>query len=388
MEAEIVASSKGNVANADNVFQWNLIDGLDKCLGRPVSLLNCINVGSYPKRYKRLFIPSFAFSHADGANDYNVGFCNLTGYKRHSRNSATKKHVKRWAKDGKNDKVLIAYAMYESPMLALRTAKLANPDVKTCLIVPDLPQFLSTTTKQSLAYKILKRFRKKKDLYAELKYVDSYVVLTEQMLEKLGNKPHAVVEGVSSDVFSGIERTVPEKKTVVYAGSLALKYGIGALLEAFSLIEGEDYRLIVCGRGDAEALVKEYCERDDRITYAGILPRSEVLKAYRSASVLVNPRKNEGEYTKYSFPSKIMEYLSSGVSAVAFKLDGIPDEYDQYINYVDGNAPEDFAKAIKTACDDEDGSHARRAESAREFVLKEKSSVVQAQKIVDLLKIR
>ena len=38
----------------------------------------------------------------------------------------------------------------------------------------------------------------------------------------------------------------------------------------------------------------------------------------------VNPRQNNEEFTKYSFPSKTMEYLASGVPVVAYKLDGIP----------------------------------------------------------------
>jgi len=54
-ETEILENSKGNVQNAANVLQWNLINGLDECLGK-VSLLNAVFIGSYPKRYKKLFL--------------------------------------------------------------------------------------------------------------------------------------------------------------------------------------------------------------------------------------------------------------------------------------------------------------------------------------------
>lgn len=383
-EKEIIKNSIGNVANADNVFQSNLIKGLDANLQTPVNLLNCVNIGSYPKRYKKLMVPSYHFSHTDGANDYNIGFCNLTGYKRFSRNRGTRKWIKKWACDGVENKVLIAYAMYEAPMLALKVAKQVNRNIKTCLIVPDLPQFMNTRTKRSFFDKVFKGFVKS-DLYAYLKYADSYVVLTEQMLDMLEEKPYAVVEGIASNIFQGIKKDASKKKTIVYAGALALKYGIGELIKSFSLIKGDDYRFVICGKGDAEPLVKQACAKDDRIEYLGIQPRDKVLELYMSASVLVNPRKNIGEYTKYSFPSKIMEYLSSGIPTVAYKLDGIPDEYDDYINYVTGDTSEDLAQTLVSVCECSDETFTKKAERAQKFVLEQKSANVQAKKIWDLI---
>jgi len=49
------------------------------------------------------------------------------------------------------------------------------------------------------------------------------------------------------------------------------------------------------------------------------------------ADVLVNPRENNEEYTKYSFPSKNIEYLASGNPVVAYMLDGMGDCYREYI---------------------------------------------------------
>mgnify|MGYP003303651866 CR=1 FL=1 len=55
--------------------------------------------------------------------------------------------------------------------------------------------------------------------------------------------------------------------------------------------------------------------------FTGKIDRSQVLALQRSATVLVNPRRNNEEYTKYSFPSKTMEYLAVIiVAAVVFGL--------------------------------------------------------------------
>lgn len=45
----------------------------------------------------------------------------------------------------------------------------------------------------------------------------------------------------------------------------------------------------------------------------------------KNADVLVNPRQNDDEYTKYSFPSKNIEYLMTGNAVMAYMLDGIPE---------------------------------------------------------------
>ena len=64
-------------------------------------------------------------------------------------------------------------------------------------------------------------------------------------------------------------------------------------------------------------------------------------------AVLVNPRPNNEEYTKYSFPSKDIEYLSSGKPTVAFLLDGMPKCYQDFLYVVDPNR--DISCAISDA---------------------------------------
>ena len=49
------------------------------------------------------------------------------------------------------------------------------------------------------------------------------------------------------------------------------------------------------------------------------------------ADVLVNPRPNNEEYTKYSFPSKNIEYLMTGKPVVAYMLDGMPAHYKKFL---------------------------------------------------------
>lgn len=99
----------------------------------------------------------------------------------------------------------------------------------------------------------------------------------------------------------------------------------------------------------------------------------------------MNPRTNDGEYTKYSFPSKTMEYLLSGKLVLMYKLDGVQDEYDQCLYYINGNDPKDIAHRIMEVCEKSQSKLDDFGEKAKQFVLENKNSVVQAKKIIDMI---
>ena len=132
--------------------------------------------------------------------------------------------------------------------------------------------------------------------------------------------------------------------------------------------------------------IRTEVKKDNRIVYKGQLPRDEVLKLQKTATVLVNPRQNNEDFTKYSFPSKNLEYLSSGVPLVAYKLDGIPCEYANYIRFVEDNSDQSLADALIEICELTDEERKKIGKKAREFVLNEKNDKVQVKKVIDYLK--
>ena len=164
-------------------------------------------------------------------------------------------------------------------------------------------------------------------------------------------KKYVVIEGIVGDCDCANNLNANTKdnsnyQTIVYTGTLNSKYGIKNLVNAFELIEDSNIRLILCGSGDSEDYIKKMQNEDKRIIYKGNIDRQEALMIQRKATVLVNPRQNNEEFTKYSFPSKIMEYMLSGVPVVLYKLDGIPDEYDKFVNYVPDNSIESLARIL------------------------------------------
>ena len=141
------------------------------------------------------------------------------------------------------------------------------------------------------------------------------------------------------------------------------------------------YRLWLCGRGELEAEIRQCAEEDSRIVYLGMLPNSEVLHRERQATLLVNPRPSDSEFTRYSFPSKNLEYLSTGRPVVLCRLPGIPDEYFEYVYALDDESVEGMANLLDEVLRKSDAELDAFGNRAQRFVLEHKNYRKQGEKV-------
>lgn len=258
------------------------------------------------------------------------------------------------------------------------------PNIIVCDIIADLPGMTNLSSNKSVLLQWYIDYQAKNALN-KLKCVDCFVLLTKQMASYLHiNKPYCVVEGIASETQE-LRLKEHNEKIILYTGTLHKKFGVMKLVSAFCKINNNEYRLVICGIGDSENEIKKFAESDHRISFLGQLPRDEVLRLQSKATVLINPRQNNEEFTKYSFPSKTMEYLSSGIPVIAYKLDGIPDEYDQYLQYVEDDTIDGLKNKLIELCEMPYEQRQKIGNAGRSFVLKEKNSKIQVKKIVDLI---
>jgi glycosyltransferase involved in cell wall biosynthesis len=253
--------------------------------------------------------------------------------------------------------------------------------------VADLPNMDDLSSKKGL-FKRLYVHRSAEQAYAHLSCIDSFVLLTKYMAEYMKvHQPYCVMEGIASagDAGDGAHPLTDGLERIVYTGTLHRKFGVLHLLEAFRIMRDPSVRLVICGIGDSEAEIRQAASEDARIDFRGQLPREEVLRLQREATVLVNPRQNNETFTRYSFPSKTMEYLASGVPVVAYKLDGIPDEYDPYLTYPVGETASDLAEALAHVCALDTPVWEQVGQAGRTYVLTHKNQEVQAKRVLDFL---
>ena len=205
---------------------------------------------------------------------------------------------------------------------------------------------------------------------------------------EIENKPYIIIEGMVDNELVHSSNFLKEKyhkKVMIYAGALRVKYGIATLIEAFSQVKDKDAELWLYGNGDMQELIDHYVNIDRRIKYLGVLPNSEVIREQVKSTILVNPRPTTEEFTKYSFPSKNLEYMVSGTPILTTKLHGMPDDYLNYIYLFESETTEGMAQKIENVLSIDREILHNKGQMAKDFVLENKNNIIQAKKIITLI---
>ncbi|VVO86704.1 hypothetical protein PS850_02135 [Pseudomonas fluorescens] len=384
-KGRISQKSKGGVQYAADTLQKNYITGFSQ--SGDVSAISVINlpfIGAYPKRYQDLFYrPVEVRESLERATVLNIGFFNLTIVKNlHKAILAVKSILEEMKAAPDQPQVLVCYSMHLPFLLACYFIKLAKKDTHLCVIVPDLPEYMAVrkgVTK--FVFHMLSLIS-----YSIVSKADSVVAITREMLNKFdANIKKVVIEGIADKRYISISETVQRKKYFLYTGTLDRRYGIRNLLDSYISSGVDDYELFICGDGDDRAYVEGVVAAGANVKYFGQLDRDSVLTLQRNAALLINPRDNDSEFTKYSFPSKIIEYMSSGVPVLMYRLDGIPDEYYGFCYLIppgDNGLKMKLFELSKLS----DSEFISKGESAKKFIIENKMPDMQVAKLLNVIK--
>ena len=103
----------------------------------------------------------------------------------------------------------------------------------------------------------------------------------------------------------------------------------------------------------------------------------------REVDLLVNPRPSSAEFCKYSFPSKTMDYMASGVPVLMTRLPGLPSDYRERVFFIEDESPEGVAAALERVLSQSDEALLAFGDEARRFVLSEKNHLAQTARLLD-----
>ena len=146
-----------------------------------------------------------------------------------------------------------------------------------------------------------------------------------------------------------------------------------------------DCQLWLFGSGDYEEDIKAAAAKDSRIKFFGRVDRETIMKKEQEASLLLNLRNPEDDYTKYSFPSKMIEYMISGTPMLTTRLPGIPDEYNNYLYTVDYDFNR-MAQMIDAILRDTPENRQSLGKKAQDFVMQHKNCEHQVSRMIDFIK--
>lgn len=373
---------------AGDILQQSILNGLHRNNIYPTT----ITVPA-TKNLAGLVLKSQKYIDSNSRTHYLVGFYDVPILKEFITSIKVKKIL-----SNSHTKVeyMLIYSLTTANLFAAYNYKKSSPTSKIIVIITDLPQYMNPSINP--LFKVLKKiqiifFRK------YLSLVDGFVLLTKQMSEVsyVKDKPFIVIEGIynnqtthKKDSYnSDINQVLlsNKTKTVLYTGSLSKRYGIINLIEAFKTLDNSNYRLLIFGEGDSKQEIINNTKEDKRIIFGGVLDQKQIIEYQKSATLLVNPRTSEGEYTKYSFPSKTIEYLASGTPSLIYRLPGIPQEYYNYCFSIKNKNKDLLAIKIQEILSMPTPELKAVGEKAKAFILNNKNSFIQTKKIIDFMKI-
>ncbi len=140
---------------------------------------------------------------------------------------------------------------------------------------------------------------------------------------------------------------------ILLLGSLNPRKNIEGAIAGFRLFAEMSelpYRLVIVGggktifRGVTATRSESLRQEDDRILIAGYIPDAERWKYYRAACALLMPSHLEG------FGLPVLEALRVGTPVVASDLPVIRELYDDAVERVDPDSPQDIAAGLARVC--------------------------------------
>lgn len=376
------SSNRGYQHAAQN-FQEAILDGLFQN-GVQLSVATIPSLSTYPKACKLPIVKNCDYLYHGVKVGKSFGYINLPVLN-HFYQKRIDKYIDKWYNNIQGEKCILVYAMLRNQMLYAVAAKKRHPDIKLCIVIPDLPLYMNCNK----YYKLLGLQKRDMQVIDTLIHqFDSYVVLAEPMVDYLNidDKPYIVVEGIYSEKGSReMPKTSSEIKTIMYAGGIQTRYGVFDLIEAFHRIEDDNYRLILCGGCQEKEKLQKYLDKDKRIQYLGMLPTGKVRDMQKEVSLLVNPRHSTEDFTKYSFPSKTLEYMASGTPVLMSPLPSMPQEYKDYLFLFDDESIDGMKKKIVEVCTMVPDYLSKIGDGAKRFILREKSAASQTKKMLNFL---
>lgn len=180
------------------------------------------------------------------------------------------------------------------------------------------------------------------------KNFDAYLCLTDGLNNyyNVNGKPSLITEGIIQDRIP-----INHKKYsnyFFYAGNLLEKFGINNLIKAFNLLANPEYKLLIAGHHHEQNLEFLSLVNRSNVVFLGCIDNDTIFSLESNSIANINPRP-VSDLDLYSFPSKTLEYLSSGSTTISTKNPILYSKFKDEIIWAENNSVEELKKALAKA---------------------------------------
>lgn len=382
---EKIAQKSKAVSIAGNNMEIGVLNHLCKKYENQIDIISITPIASYP-RENRVFHRKQTYQVNNYIKTNAIGFINIPIIKQLSIMFSLIIELIKLLKVNKktNDKIVImTYNSMSFLSIPVFVINVFFNIVKVCLVV-DIPV----------------TFQKKRHKYLEIaRYIDNFIALKAfknydamvTLVEKTVNDyapgvPYKVIDycvcNTAKIKYKEDNRIFVEKSqiTVTFTGAIEKYYGVNEMIQSVLHLPAH-FILQLYGKGSLVQEVNNIQSDNQRIRYMGLVSNKDAVKAQQFADILLLIR-TDPELNKYGLPSKIIEYLASGTPVISNRIASIPNDLDQFINYIDDTNPISIANKISSITNPENYNKVLdRANKAREHIKENYVWEKQADKI-------
>ena len=215
--------------------------------------------------------------------------------------------------------------------------------------------------------------------------LDGFLTLADGLLSAYGiaNKPVYKFEGIVEDIPTF--RKEPLGEYICFAGSLYERYGVKDLVDSFSDLN-KKINLVILGNGPLKSYISHVGEEDRRVLYLSQVSQKKAYAIEQHALANINPRPVDIILDEQSVPSKMLDYLASGVPTISTKHQRLVDLFRNDVFWIDDCSPEGIKQTILNFLNTPLTERNKKALSAKTKVYSMFGSLVQGEGISHFLK--
>lgn len=185
--------------------------------------------------------------------------------------------------------------------------------------------------------------------------------------EKISVVMNSPQESIFASSAAPADRRGAEGKSmwnIMYHGTIVERHGLDIALEALEKVRDAvpDIRFHVYGDGDYVPTFKSLIVQhglQEEVVYHGQVSLETIASAIRETDLGIIPNKRN-PFTEINLPTRILEYLSNGVSVIAPRTRGISDYFDEEaINFFEAGSAASLAATILAIRNDPERARSR-----------------------------
>lgn len=194
--------------------------------------------------------------------------------------------------------------------------------------------------------------------------LDGYLSLSKGLLKafKIERKPNYIFEGLVDELIQTKKQPIGEY--YFFGGALYERYGVKNLIDAFSEMNLKQ-KLVIAGNGPLKDYIYNHAEKNGKILYLSQLPKEQIYGLEQNSVANINPRPFSRKLDEESVPSKLLEYLASGVPTLSTIHSKLFEIFKDDVIWITDSSKEGIKKAIQNFLELDKNQLKKQATTAR-----------------------